>query len=227
MPTPRTSQPHADPTSPSALPHPARSLPETDEERFVCYARNNCGDCFRAIHDVYEPLVRRRAKSVIGPGDPDRVDDVTQDIFIRVVKARAKFDPARKPFAHWLNKTVTNALRNHLRDHGRHLRRATPFSHLAREDRYDVASAAASPEREAERSNIVDLVRRTLRLTSATYRHAFERHHMDGLTYREAAEIHGVHQGSVKAQCHRACRHLREQIGDPLLEHLYEEIYQA
>lgn len=227
MSTRRPSQPQAGAVAATAPTHSASSIPATDEERFVCYARNNCGTCFRTIHDVYEPLVRRRAKAVIGPGDPDRVDDVTQDIFIRVIKAREKFDPARKPFAHWLNKTITNALRNHLRDHGRHLRRATPFSHLAQEDRYEVASAAASPEREAERSNISDLVRRALRLTSATYRYAFERHHIDGLTYREAAEIKGVHQGSVKAQCHRACRHLREQIGEALREHLVEEIYQT
>ncbi|HEX7238687.1 MAG TPA: sigma-70 family RNA polymerase sigma factor [Longimicrobiaceae bacterium] len=227
MPARHPSQPHAGAASSSAHSHSASSIPATDEERFVCYARNNCGACFRAIHDVYEPLVRRRARSVIGPGDPDRVDDVTQDIFIRIMKAREKFDPARKPFAHWLNKTITNALRNHLRDHGRHLRRATPFSHLPQDDRHDVASTAASPAREAERSNISDLVWRALRLTSVTYRHAFERHHIDGLTYREAAEIDGVHQGSVKAQCHRACKHLREQIGDALREHLQEEIYQT
>jgi RNA polymerase sigma factor (sigma-70 family) len=143
------------------------------------------------------------------------------------MKAREKFDPTRKPFAHWLNKTITNALRNHLRDYGRHFRRATPFSRLPREAHYAVVSGAASPEREAERSNIRDLVSRALRLTSGTYRYAFERHHIDGLTYREAAEIDRVHQGSIKARCHRACKHLREQIGDCLREHLREEIYQA
>ncbi len=227
MPARHSSRTHAPAPLPLTRTHTHESIPATDDERFVCYASTNCGACFRAIHDVYEPLVRRRARSVIGPGDPDRVDDVIQDIFMRIMKSREKFDPARKPFVHWLNKTITNALRNHLRDHGRHLRRATPFSHLSPEDRYDVASAAPSPEREAERSNISDLVRRSLRLTSPTYRHAFERHHIDGLTYREAAALQGVHQGSVKAQCHRACKHIREQIGDSLLEHLYEEIYQT
>ena len=199
-------------------------MPASDEERFTCYARNNCAACFRAIHDAFDPMIRARARAAIG-NEPDRIDDVSQEIFIRIINARAKFDPKRKPFAHWLNKTITNALRNHLRDHARHLRRATPISEFPAHSRVDALSLAPSPERLAENANIRTLVWSALRRTSITYRKAFVLHHVEGLTYREAAEREGVHQGSIKAQCHRACKHLREELGDTLREHITEAIY--
>jgi hypothetical protein len=43
-------------------------------------------------------------------------DDVAQTIFTRVIKKYHTYDPARSLYVHWINRVISNALRNVLRD---------------------------------------------------------------------------------------------------------------
>ena len=43
-------------------------------------------------------------------------DDVSQLIFIRVIKKYAKYNPELSEYSHWINTVISNAIRNILRD---------------------------------------------------------------------------------------------------------------
>lgn len=207
-------------TVPHAAKHHAAGPPQTDEARFACFAAAGCSQCFRAIFEVYEPLVKQRVRGVLA--DTDDTDDLTQDIMIRLLNARAQYDPER-PFANWVNRIVTNALKNRIRDHGR--RRTVPFSDLPEESRPDLPTRAAGPDKVAEHRDMGRRIRTELRALPHAFRRAFVLHHFEGLTYREAGERLGVKPGTVKARCFRTCRHLKGQIGRPLRDQIAAAVY--
>ncbi len=200
--------------------HHAEGAPTTDEARFTCFARHGCDPCFRAIFQVYEPLVKQRVRGVLA--DSDDTEDLTQDIMIRLLNARAQYDPAR-PFANWVNRVVTNALKNMIRDRGR--RRTVPFSDLPETSRPDLPTRAAPPDVVAEHRDMARRIREELRALPHAFRRAFVLHHLEGLTYREAGERLGVQPGTVKTRCFRTCRHLEHQLGLTLREQIAEAVY--
>ena len=207
-------------TEPHAAKHQAEGPPQTDEARFACFAAHGCSQCFRAIFDVYEPLVKQRIRGVLA--DTDDTDDLTQDIMIRLLNARAQYDPER-PFANWVNRIVTNALKNMIRDRGR--RRTVPFSDLPEESQPDLPTRAASPDKVAEHREMGRRILTELRALPHAFRRAFVLHHLEGLTYREAGERLGVQPGTVKTRCFRTCRHLEGQIGRPLRDQIAAAVY--
>ena len=200
--------------------HHSGGAPGTDEARFSCFARHGCTPCFRAIFEVYEPLVKQRVRGVLA--DSDDTEDLTQDIMIRLLNARAQYDPQR-PFANWVNRIVTNALKNMIRDRGR--RRTVPFSDLPETSKPDLPTRAAPPDRVAEHRDMGKRIRDELRALPHAFRRAFVLHHLEGLTYREAGERLGVQPGTVKTRCFRTCRHLEQRIGSPLRDQIAEAVY--
>lgn len=206
--------------APSTTNHHAGGAPQTDETRFACFARFGCSQCFREVFDAYEPMVKHRVRGVLA--DADETDDLTQDIMIRLLNARAQYDPTR-PFANWVNRIVTNALKNMIRDRGR--RRTVPFSDLPEESRLDLPARGAGPDRASEHRDMGRRIRAELRALPHAFRRAFVLHHLEGLTYREAGERLGVQPGTVKTRCFRTCRHLQAQLGLPLKEQIAEAVY--
>lgn len=74
--------------------------------------------------DAFAALVEKYQRSVLNTiyrytNDRAESEDLTQDVFLRVWKARATYGPAAK-FATWLFRIVTNLCLNEIRDRGRH-----------------------------------------------------------------------------------------------------------
>lgn len=65
------------------------------------------------LYARYSRSVRRRAASMLS--DRDAAKDVTQEVFLRALGARAEFTAARSPLT-WLNRIATNLCLNRLRD---------------------------------------------------------------------------------------------------------------
>jgi len=67
----------------------------------------------------YSSGVLRRANAILG--DRDAAKDVMQEVFLRVLKARAEWASAASPVA-WLYRVTTNLCLRRLRDSARHRR---------------------------------------------------------------------------------------------------------
>ena len=101
-----------------------RTAEETDEQLFAAYQRGREA-AFEAIHDRWRGRIHGYLNRRLP--DPERVEELTQDTFLRVHRSRLLFDPSMS-FSSWIYTIVANLLRNEYRNRKR--RRSIPFSAL-------------------------------------------------------------------------------------------------
>ena len=80
----------------------------TDEQLFQCYTDGDA-DGFRVLVERYEPRIQGFLRKRLN--DEERVQDLTQDTFLRIHRARESYDPARK-FSTWIHTIANNLLKN-------------------------------------------------------------------------------------------------------------------
>jgi RNA polymerase sigma-70 factor (ECF subfamily) len=139
--------------------------------------------------------------------DLSRVDDLFQETWLRVVRGRASFDPARR-FSTWLFGIANNLCRDLARRHA-----------VATRDGHTAALALLGGKSEPPLDLRLD-VRQRLHALPDRLREVIVLRYFDGMAEREIAEIVGVPQGTVKSRLHAAVRCLRgqEDPGDVVAE---------
>jgi RNA polymerase sigma-70 factor (ECF subfamily) len=65
------------------------------------------------IYKHYGPSVRRYVRTILRNGWD--VDDVTQEVFVKILTGIRRYDPARAPFSSWTLTVARNAAFDHLR----------------------------------------------------------------------------------------------------------------
>ncbi|RKZ07890.1 hypothetical protein DRQ05_02410, partial [bacterium] len=88
-------------------------LQDLNDAELVALAMDGDISAFEEIYDRYAPGIAKTLASFSGP-DRDLIDDLTQDVFFRVIKGLPSFVPSH-PFAHWLYTIALNVGRNHVR----------------------------------------------------------------------------------------------------------------
>ena len=129
---------------------------------------------------------------------PQQLDDLVQDVFLRVIKSAHTFDPQRASFRTWLLRIA----RNHCIDLGRRrgLIRFVPL--LGEAEPHDEPGAAAagveiavvetSAEQPLMHASLVQAVRDCIqRLDSADERQAVLLYYLGGKVYRQIGEVLG------------------------------------
>ncbi len=170
---------------------------------------------------AFETLFRRWAGRVLRyvgrmVRDPALAEELVQEVFLRVHRARERYTPDAK-FSTWLFTIATNLARNELR---RPQRRAThrsteagsdgaPLELVARAPRADDVAHArrVGAALEAELAALPDRQREALWLAA-----------VEGLSYSEVAGALATSEPSVKALLHRARATLAERMGKEMME---------
>jgi RNA polymerase sigma-70 factor (ECF subfamily) len=141
---------------------------------------------FRQNVEATIPALRRYARALTR--DSDIADDLVQDTLVRALRSEHLFHggDARS----WMYTILTNLNRNRLRS----LARKPPLSPLEDNDAPDLAGPEAGG-RDIERAlaTLVEDQRNALLLVV-----------LEGLTYREVAEVQGVPIGTVMSRLARA-----------------------
>ena len=201
-------------TNTTARRHTAASAPAatfsraqlSDEELFASY-QNGDEKAFTEIMERYEPLIKgflhKRLK------DEERVQDLTQDTFLRVHRARARYD-ARRKFSTWIYTIASNLLKNEYRNRAR--RRETAFSELRRETGpsgatsrpLEFESDGPDPERNTYRLELREAITQAIEQMDDHHRIPFVMREVDDRTYEEISEAIGVPVGTVKSRLFRA-----------------------
>lgn len=167
---------------------------ETDETLMV---RVQAGDegALAILMDRYKrPLfafLHRRAPGSI-------TDDLFQESWLRVVRARARFDPRRR-FSTWLFQIANNLCRDRAR------RLAVEHRHLEAER--DAPAEAAPADAVADR---LDVARR-LEALPERLREVLVLRYFHDQGEREIAEILEIPRGTVKSRLHAAIQALRSE----------------
>ena len=146
-------------------------------------------------------FVRRRLS------DPDVLEDVVQNVFLSLHRARHTYRPER-PFGPWLHAVARNAVIDSARVRGR------------RRDRELSLDAEGVPEpaveanqAEIERDALSPELAGALAALPDSQREAVELIHIEGLSVEEAASQVGVSKGALKVRAHRGYKALRAQLG--------------
>jgi RNA polymerase sigma-70 factor (ECF subfamily) len=140
----------------------------------------------------------------------DDAEDLTQEIFVRVLRALPTYD-RRASFETWL----TSVSRNHCIDHYRRLRREN--ARITRDvDPEDLLleDPVQRPDLTLEKENQVALVRASLAKLSPTLRDAVALRDVHDLSYHEIAARLQLPEGTVKSRINRG----RKELGKYLRE---------
>lgn len=132
------------------------------------------------------------------------VDDITQEVFLRVVRARRE---GRSLTLAYIYKIASNLIVDFFRRRKTHLSEA----HYAINDS-ELASPAPNPEQALRSKQGVEAYRKALRALNPECRRAFLLHRFRGLSYAEIAEEMGISKISVKNHIYKALLHFRKKI---------------
>ncbi len=159
------------------------------------------GRLFAELH----PFVRGQVRSRLG--DDPAVEDVTQEVLMRIHTARHTYR-AERPLLPWVRAIARNAVIDQARRRARALRRSSDV---------EPEAIPVDPPELPGSDRLSPAIERALERLPAMQREAVWMLKIEGLSAREAAERAGVTPGALKLRAHRGCRSLRDLLGRELL----------
>ncbi len=185
---------------------------ELTESVLMAGARDGDGAAFG---ELVRRHMRRAYFAALGlTGSHEDALDLSQEAFTRALRASARLDPQR-PFYPWLYGILRRLCLNHLRDRRTRANKlegaGSWLADAARE-----RSAAASPDRAAEREELRRRLAAAIGGLSPIQREVIVLREFEGLRYAEIAGLLGVPEGTVMSRLYAARRALAAALGDEL-----------
>ncbi len=179
--------------------------------------------CMRGEPAAWQQLVAAQHRRVYGlcyrfTGSPTDAEDLTQDVFLKVYRNLAGFDPAKGAFTTW----ITTLTRNLLVDHFRRTRqdRATDsLDDTGRQgcDGFSMADRLADT-RPGQMQSVAQMelrarIQHALKQLSPELREAVILRDLQDMDYREIAVVLRVPEGTVKSRISRGRGELARILG--------------
>jgi RNA polymerase sigma-70 factor (ECF subfamily) len=164
---------------------------------------------------AFEQLVRRHQKKVFRlllrmMGNREEAEDVAQETFLSLHRHGRRFRGEAR-FSTFVYRVASNAALNRRRTLGRNRARLKKLA-LRQQAGDDLPTAPRSPEDAASGADLSSRVREALDALKPSLRLPVVLYDMEGLAYREIAEVLGVAEGTVKSRIHRARQALRAEL---------------
>lgn len=147
----------------------------------------------------------------LGPRFRAEIEDIAQDVFLKVFRALPQFDPQRARFTTW----VYTFVRNHCYDVLKKRRLpVTSLSPASDDDapRDPVDARELRPTHTAENRELGQKIGEALAELGEDQRMAFILREYEGLDYAAIAVVTGVSEGTVKSRLFRAKEALRARL---------------
>ena len=172
--------------------------------------------CRAGDEEACEALVRQYQERVFAlisrmTGDPDRVEDIAQEVFLKAFRSLKSFRGGSR-FYTWLYRITVNTVLNTLRSQGR--RQETSLDAL---EGFEVqADADMEPAEATARLELARRVREAIDQLEEPYRVIVYLRELEDLSYEEIAEVVELPVGTVKSRLFRARQHLKGLLQDLL-----------
>ncbi len=169
--------------------------------------------CVAGDAAAWEQLARTQHRKIYGlcyrfTGSATEAEDLTQEVFLKMYRSLASFDPAKGGFSTWLN-TMT---RNLLVDNYRRARMERASESL--DETYDgeeggatkadkLADRGPGQEKHVSGLELKAQIQMALAKVSPELREAVILRDLEDMDYKEIAEVLGVPQGTVKSRISR------------------------
>jgi len=169
---------------------------------------------------AFETLVRKYQHRLVGIldhliGDRQQAEDLAQDVFLRVYRARENYEPKAK-FSTWLFTIANNVARNAKRNRARRIHTSSPGGGSESSDRplAEMVQAASGvmPTRQLEQAEVSELVRLALASLNERQRMVLLLAKFENMNYDDIAETMHLSRSAVKSLALRARAALREAL---------------
>jgi RNA polymerase sigma-70 factor (ECF subfamily) len=178
----------------------------------VARAREGDETAFREILAAFERPIFHTVFRLVGGRFPNEVEDIAQDVFLKIFRSLDRFDPERGVrFSTW----VYTFVKNHCFDVLKKRRLATvrfERSGIDGETAFEPESVAPSPTDHVIGGELAQRVAVAIDRLPDDQRLAFVLREYQGLDYREIAAIAECSEGTVKSRLHRAKQALRHAL---------------
>ncbi len=184
------------------------------------------------VPGAFEVLVERYQHRLVGVlvhliGRVEEAEDLTQDVFLRIYRARKGYRPRAK-FSTWLFTIANNLASNHLRSKGRSpvmpggsdnagSSSSSSGLHLLRTPGERAISREGTPSAQMRKVELSDVIRDALDELGEDQKLAVLLNKFEDMSYAEIADVMGRSEPAVKSLLARARTHLREQL-EPYLK---------
>jgi len=182
-------------------------LPETT----VLAAQRGDEAASRSILEILHRPVIAICFRFLGPRFRHEIEDIAQDVFLKVFRALPQYDPLRSKFTTW----VYTFVRNHCFDVLK--KRRLPVTSLSPHDDTEVQRDPADdrelrPSASMENKELGKKIGEALAELGEDQRMTFVLREYEGLDYAAIAVVTGVSEGTVKSRLFRAKETLRARL---------------
>jgi len=168
---------------------------------------------------AFEELVRRyrdRLLTILEHllGHREQAEDLAQDVFVRVFKARERYTPDAK-FSTWLFTIANNVASNALRSRSRRREVGVPEGNGADSaplalDQLAKAASGFMPTRALDKAEQAEMVRHAVAALNERQRMALLLAKFEGMSYQDIAQTMGLSVQAIKSLLSRARVNLKE-----------------
>jgi RNA polymerase sigma-70 factor (ECF subfamily) len=187
---------------------------DTDDRTLVERCRGGDVAAFEPLVEKYRQRVWRLAYNVLR--DHEEAWDVAQEAFIRAWQALPNFR-GQSAFYTWLFRIVMNVAADRARQ--RAARGRAFGTERVPEEEWErvIADEGVTPDERAARVEERERITKALATLSADHRTIIMLSDLEGLSYREIAEVLGIPMGTVMSRLHNARKRLRDVLGPLVL----------
>lgn len=155
---------------------------------------------FEAVYGALAPMIQRAHRRWVGV---DRADDLTQQTFLRVHRARDRYTRG-SPVGPWVLAIARNLAYDELRRLGR------SRENLTREGLLPEPEAVTPAP--AEQRDVIESVREAVEALPPGQREVVRLHKLEGRPFREVADALEIKEGAARIRAHRAYERLRHAL---------------
>lgn len=176
-------------------------------------------------HPSFETVLRLFHKKVYNLayrllGDRDEAADLTQETFVKAYKAYSRFNGASDAVYPWLCRIAVNGCKNRFRELERRNRlEAWSLDGPAKAQDIEIGDKSVDPAGIVERRDLEARVQEAIQRLPPEFRVVVILRDMQGLSYKEVADVTGFTLEAVKARLFRGRGILRRRFA-PYLEGL-------
>lgn len=169
--------------------------------------------CVSGDAGAWEELVRMHNRRIYNvcyrfTGSPDDADDLTQEVFIRMYRTLATYEPSKGSFVTWMTTMARNLLVDHFRRSKQDRVTDSLDANLGPDEDSatmadQLASSAPSADHGLEAQEKQAMVQAALQKLSPELREAVILRDLQDLDYRDIAQVLKVPEGTVKSRINR------------------------
>ncbi len=177
---------------------------QKSDDSLIVLFQNGEREVFRFLVERYQEKVRNIVFSIFN--DADLVDDISQEVFIKVFQALQNFR-FESSFYTWIYRITVNKCRDELRK--KKVKRFFSFQSFEKTTNLKIENMATTT---FDDENIMGVIQETMKKLPEKFRLPIILKDIDGLSYDEIAEVLDCEVGTVKSRLSRGRTMLKELL---------------